>query len=938
MSKADEIDSYMLNLDDSSSEEDDFPDLNDTLPPYDPPTQSSIAEKIAEKWVEFVNDGHVDRLFLVLQKAKNLPGQTIFCEQLRVCFILHQIGTSLLFRKEPSEQYAKLKKRHLYQSDIRHHDELMRNWISTSLAEVLKQFTLEGEDELQKRSYSEFQFIAAISNKILTKKRRFFRWFRNSDPNIFREDTVELLKTSSYSTSSSEISILNTTVPPKKEFSKKVPSTPSNKKIHSRMLEVSESFSTKDGSQNKSKKAPTWRDVFNDKQHIAEYSQEQLQELKAKACKGNELSADADLDDYLDYDESIFNLPDSILELLLPDNANNRLETLFLYFFKMQLMLNLSMLKIERKTLPSDFKPRVSSYTEVFAQLRLTQRSISRQTRNILGEKAERIRAIDDGDIEEMVTFDWRYPSGTVYEKAVIRRAVDETSGKLSTDRIVETLHSYKSKKTESAPKPPITGMVEKLKIKPESLSTVFNGETNEKDFATKLHHLLIVVEGLRNTSIFILNPMLIELMIAEDDIGWKQALASASTFGNYFSEGLMPTAPSSSKEYSFWLQQQFLPYLIHEFSLPSSGNSFSPTGVHDLIQRESKLFQLWLNRKHKASVPTQFFDTATLADIMKRFVDDFYFPELPIRVSPILSRKSTETEEDTFDEKEKRTHETLYIDIDKTTYVLETIPNAELQTGWNCGDIAFSLSNGENPEQDRADFVKWAIQNCDQHKFHHIIFTEIMSAAMISYAEQLERFEALEGRKACLDLLDILSDKKLKPVVQEALQKHNRVLSKSSVGLPEVMIQNPELLNIMQELVEANLIKNNEKTDTALKKLGHYCMRKEVFEVYMREHYGKQGWIVFQPMQQFKSIIDVIALYTQSKIVIVQNNKIIYESIDKNNGAPFPNTIFGHYNGHNHFVSLNIICTIKDTEEPIKTPHQQSQPSPEAPLLLTYK
>lgn len=281
---------------------------------------------------------------------------------------------------------------------------------------------------------------------------------------------------------------------------------------------------------------------------------------------------------------------------------------------------------------------------------------------------------------------------------------------------------------------------------------------------------------------------------------------------------------------------------------------------------------------------------------------------------------------------------------------MFKLIHNSEQQNGWACFDIAVGLG--------RSDLVEFALapHPDDEFKFRTLLAPEIKHAGALAVAYMLQqKKEALEQKNLVADLFAIadgLIDKADKEQLEA--QAYSLLTESQDVTLPRyalpICMHTEELREVFLSYMQAH-----EQMKTAWvacnEALGHiedhrlsmedldqyftdaehqqhpaylpykeareklfapaeqhlmeYCQRPEIYQQYIKEYYGKRGWVAFQ--RQFSgesstSMVDIAALKLQACIIVhdfADHKKILYTTKNRSGKE-----IHIAFDGH-HFVHL---------------------------------
>lgn len=290
--------------------------------------------------------------------------------------------------------------------------------------------------------------------------------------------------------------------------------------------------------------------------------------------------------------------------VLLESSAASPAALLFYYLFIRKLQKNLVLLRWLRPTLPDDFIFKIPNATAFFSNIRLSNRSIARESRNIIDrEDAETaIRSINDWQqTMPSVLRRWSFQDSstttdrqdlqckfnkisfvndvrllgrgngigrnTSYGELIVR--ITELGGDIA---VAQNLRNYLNN---------IVGLNrERGKFK----RAVKN---EDKDFYADLTYLFFGLESTRNPAIFVINQMLLDLIIAGKKT-WQQVIE------------IMPMVPAGAIPASRQLNRRYDAHMPHHYEYP--GDEALPAGytLNKLISAEAAIVGLWLREVAK--------------------------------------------------------------------------------------------------------------------------------------------------------------------------------------------------------------------------------------------------------------------------------------------------------------------------------------------------
>ncbi len=286
-----------------------------------------------------------------------------------------------------------------------------------------------------------------------------------------------------------------------------------------------------------------------------------------------------------------------------------------------------------------------------------------------------------------------------------------------------------------------------------------------------------------------------------------------------------------------------------------------------------------------------------------------------------------------------------------------DLIPNAAAQNGWNCFDVAAGI--------DRDFIVEEALTDDEGKRSYYrlLLAPEIMNAAVLTVVHELSQEEdileelldesyeeeKLRRREQTFRLLGITKGMPKEEAseiakghcdyldAQRQMKNKKGSLNWPRFALPRAMCVdkygafNKTLKDTVVDFLGADeALKNARHTfeslqddpskeaerhhaqqnhqeairahEKAHKKFRDLCENNKVYEGYIRQYYGKNGWFVFQPQIGGTSMVDVVA-------AIMQINFQIFQEEDFTN--PYRKTLEKtkpvrkiYYNGFNHFMA----------------------------------
>lgn len=154
-----------------------------------------------------------------------------------------------------------------------------------------------------------------------------------------------------------------------------------------------------------------------------------------------------------------------------------------------------------------------------------------------------------------------------------------------------------------------------------------------------------------------------------------------------------------------------------------------------------------------------------------------------------------------------------------------------------------------------------------------------------------------------CNDLLGYFEGRRL------SLEKLDEFFSNANKQQDEATINSSHIIEARKIFLEGR----DKLFTPAEEALKRYCENEEIYVRYVREYYGKEGWVAFQ--RYFKagrdtSMVDIAALMLQKQIKIYQNQRFIYDT--RAYGAEI---IHISYVGLNHFVRLDPSLIVRESK-----------------------
>jgi curved DNA-binding protein CbpA len=215
---------------------------------------------------------------------------------------------------------------------------------------------------------------------------------------------------------------------------------------------------------------------------------------------------------------------------------------------------------------------------------------------------------------------------------------------------------------------------------------------------------------------------------------------------------------------------------------------------------------------------------------------------------------------------------------------------------GWNCFDIAVGIN--------RNDLIEYALYN-NTDEFRELLAPEIRHAAALT-AVYMNGYEGANEERAyrlakLFNLMEILKgNDKEGDVTKQLSREANEILDEDKLAeLEQNILPKSMRKEQLQQLINAYLEDTNN--DTHEQNLQMYCMAPRTYKQYIRNYYGKRGWVAFQRSflgETNTSMIDIAARMLNKVIIIYQENQEIYRT--QNRGTTGEIEI--NYNGTNHF------------------------------------
>ena len=297
-------------------------------------------------------------------------------------------------------------------------------------------------------------------------------------------------------------------------------------------------------------------------------------------------------------------------ELALPkSNSSNSSAILFYYLLVRELQKNFSLLRFSRPTLPNHFSFRNDCATTFFSNIRLSNRSITREARAILDMK-EGVKVINSINKATRVAYSmfksWEFRSNnfqfdsTAIDSQTLQCQFNEIDGVMDI-RALGRANIVAREGTYSKLIPKISDLggaaiVAKLLRNYVNSSLIFlkNGKIapihkDDKDFYADLAYHFFGLEPTRNPAVFVLNQMLLDLIIFAK-YEWSQVI------------DLMPMKSTGAVPAARKLNRMYNPYMPHHYEYP--GDDVIQDGYTEvkLINKESTIVILWL--QHVAQRP----------------------------------------------------------------------------------------------------------------------------------------------------------------------------------------------------------------------------------------------------------------------------------------------------------------------------------------------
>jgi hypothetical protein len=262
---------------------------------------------------------------------------------------------------------------------------------------------------------------------------------------------------------------------------------------------------------------------------------------------------------------------------------------------EISLLENLSSTKpfaIDRSILNRRYAHRITGSNDLFAGVRLSNRSQQRLIRNMKDTKA------GTGDISTAL---WQFPGMTIQETQTV------TSNLARTD-VVEPKDSY----------PTLATKIEKSKLKDKKIAQEIRhivhtgGLLSDQGQSAKLlfilAYMLFGVEVARNPACIIVHQMMLDLII-NGKLTWKTVFNDTSlAFGG---GGKMPMSMDEKAVQSArYLQNLFNPFMPHHYFYPGSASTENAAGIQsvaELMRRQAWITSEWLKmqRSHIESKTT---------------------------------------------------------------------------------------------------------------------------------------------------------------------------------------------------------------------------------------------------------------------------------------------------------------------------------------------
>jgi hypothetical protein len=292
-------------------------------------------------------------------------------------------------------------------------------------------------------------------------------------------------------------------------------------------------------------------------------------------------------------------------KLVLPQSsASSQAALLFYYLFVRELQKNIVLLRWLRPTLPENFSFQVQNAAAFFSNIRLSNRSITREARNIIDhEKGEQVvRSVNDWQqVMPSIFRTWSFQdSSTATDRQELQCKFNRVNyvtdvRSLGRDNSIERKVGYSELLARIAELGGDVIVAQNLRNYLNNIILLSRGNNGlkravrneDKDFYADLTYLFLGLESTRNPAMFVLNQMLLDLIIFHKRT-WQMVI------------DWMPMVPAGAVPASRQLNRKYDAYMPHHYEYPGDDLIQGGYTVSCLVKAEAKIVHVWLEERAK--------------------------------------------------------------------------------------------------------------------------------------------------------------------------------------------------------------------------------------------------------------------------------------------------------------------------------------------------